>query len=579
MKFKALSEIPRNVPADPMNPSKCQAYGFLWQTCHNGGEERKLLTYIPQSVENNDRCIVIAPPENVDVERFLEETELIGFAEKNRCFLSILIPENNQWNLQGKDADFLNAAYKKVQSREAYVVMQDCIYLVGFGKEAPAPQQAAMKISSEWAGLATFGNFEPNVLLNAGLCRDSDEGIQEDEMYISASKTQLPVWMFLEEKDELAENTADYWKKQNKNQKDSLYDRYGTEIFLAPNIQKTSKINSEQISQTCITAGPGRSKVNAQVLDYMWSYIGAARRHRCYGEKVLRYYRDPRKNGASYHRLVVDGFLREWFEYVPESLNKSEDPVPLVIVLHGRGGNGETFFDITDMSVMAEERGFIAVFPTADFYEFKKTGLKNLRLWQGNFEGRQMDSVPFIRTMIQDIQSRLSVDPGRIYACGQSSGGYMTTYLALAASEVFAAVSPWSAYTYPGSKHEVFKCFEGKCFADGHVPICLLFGDKDQIFGTDAKNFLHAESSDINGFVRFIIESYGLEPEPYTYKCPPIQYFVWKNKKGTPMLKIGIVQNMPHANYAEESRIAYDEFFSKFSKAGGKLKYMGRDAE
>ena len=45
------------------------------------------------------------------------------------------------------------------------------------------------------------------------------------------------------------------------------------------------------------------------------------------------------------------------------------------------------------------------------------------------------------------------------------------------------------------------------------------------------------------------------------------------------MLKIGIVQNMPHANYAEESRIAYDEFFSKFSKAGGKLKYMGRDAE
>lgn len=28
------------------------------------------------------------------------------------------------------------------------------------------------------------------------------------------------------------------------------------------------------------------------------------------------------------------------------------------------------------------------------------------------------------------------------------------------------------------------------------------------------------------------------------------------------MVKIGIVDHMPHANYAEESRIAYDEFFS-----------------
>ena len=45
------------------------------------------------------------------------------------------------------------------------------------------------------------------------------------------------------------------------------------------------------------------------------------------------------------------------------------------------------------------------------------------------------------------------------------------------------------------------------------------------------------------------------------------------------MLKIGVVSDMPHANYAEESRIAYDEFFSKFSRSDGKLKYMGRDAE
>lgn len=30
------------------------------------------------------------------------------------------------------------------------------------------------------------------------------------------------------------------------------------------------------------------------------------------------------------------------------------------------------------------------------------------------------------------------------------------------------------------------------------------------------------------------------------------------------MLTVGIVRDMPHANYLEESRISYDQFFSGF---------------
>ena len=45
------------------------------------------------------------------------------------------------------------------------------------------------------------------------------------------------------------------------------------------------------------------------------------------------------------------------------------------------------------------------------------------------------------------------------------------------------------------------------------------------------------------------------------------------------MLKVGVVKDMFHANYPRESWIAYDEFFSKFSKkADGTLLYMGKDA-
>ena len=578
MKFNKLSEI-QNTPADPLHPSKCQVYGFLWQTCKIGDDERQLLTYIPETVENNDQCIVVAPPEKIDAEIFIEQTGLKQFAEKKRCFISILIPENGKYDLSGKDADFINAAYKKVQSREAYVAMQDCIYLAGFGEGATVAQQAAMKMTSEWSGLATFGNFDKSVMINSGDTRDSDKGIQEDEMYISAVKSQLPVWIFVESRDELSEEVLNYWRKQNNSQSAPLFDDCGTEIYLPSNLQKISKINTEQISQTRITIIPEKKTSGSDILEYMWSYIGAARRHRCYGEKALRYYRDPLKNGAAYHTMIVDGFLREWYEYVPERLKNSREAVPLVVVMHGRGGNGETFFDITDMSLVAEERGFICAFPTADFYEFKKTGLKNLRLWQGDYEGKKNDSLPFIRSMIKDIESRYSIDPGRIFACGQSSGGYMTSYLAFAASDLFTAVSPWSAYTYPGSNHELFAYKEDDYFTYGHVPICLMFGDKDNIIGEDGGNFWQDKTSDVYGFAMFIIETYDLDQEPYIYDCAPVKYYIWRNKKGTPMLKIGVVSDMPHANYAEESRIAYDEFFSKFSRSDGKLKYMGRDAE
>ena len=42
-----------------------------------------------------------------------------------------------------------------------------------------------------------------------------------------------------------------------------------------------------------------------------------------------------------------------------------------------------------------------------------------------------------------------AVDETRVYACGQSSGGMVTSALAEKAPGVFAAVSPWSALVDP----------------------------------------------------------------------------------------------------------------------------------
>lgn len=100
------------------------------------------------------------------------------------------------------------------------------------------------------------------------------------------------------------------------------------------------------------------------------------------------------------------------------------------------------FFDITDMSIVAEERGFIALFPTADFYQAREDGLRNIRVWDGNYQGQGIDSCIFLRQMIEDAKSRLPVYSGRIYACGQSSSGKMASCCAMAMSDIFTAAAP-----------------------------------------------------------------------------------------------------------------------------------------
>ena len=69
---------------------------------------------------------------------------------------------------------------------------------------------------------------------------------------------------------------------------------------------------------------------------------------------------------------------------------------------------------------------------------------------------------------------------------------------------------------------------------------------------------------------------YQLDERPRRYDCGEISYYVYMDPRRVPMLIVGTVRDMSHANYPRESWIAYDEFLCKFSKeADGTLRYMG----
>ena len=141
-----------------------------------------------------------------------------------------------------------------------------------------------------------------------------------------------------------------------------------------------------------------------------------ARRHRCHGMKALRGYKDPAACGATLHTLEVQGFTRLWYEYVPEQVKAEGKPVPLVVNLHGRGGSAESFMDMSSMNCVAEERGFIVLFPEAGIHQQRPGGLRNILLWNGFFKEEKIDDVDFILKMIEDVKHRYPIDETRIYA-------------------------------------------------------------------------------------------------------------------------------------------------------------------
>lgn len=563
------------IPVDLMAPEKSQLHGLFRQSWKVGDTDRSMVTYLPEGFCHNNRALVVAPPSDADPTAFLDESGLGELADRDKLLIAILEPVDGHWDAAGADAAFMNAAYKKLQSREYYVVMQDCIYAMGFGDGADVAQEAARTMTSEWSGLATFGTLGETLFQSNVAPEEADAGTQSEEMYISGKRAQLPVWMLFDQETAASARVTAYWNRENRVQPQPVYDAAGTRIYIPVPVKDTWKVNDDNIAQTRITTGFAMSNLSFDLLSRVWEYVGAARRHRGYGDKVLRYFRNPLEHGATYHTMVVDGMYREWYEYVPQRVAQSKQPVPLVCVFHGRGGNGETFFDITDMSLVAEERGFIAVFPTADIYQIRKGGFRGVRLWNGNQNGQPFDSLPFVRAMVADVANRCPVDAERIYACGQSSGGFMASYCAFAASDLFAAVAPWSGLTMPGNAGD-FAYRNDTAFDHGNVPIQLLVGKQDNFFGTlsawplDEQHMLHR-------FIRYIIQTFGLREEPEQYTCNPIDYYTWRNQDGVPMLVIGLVEDMPHANYPEESWISYDQFLCKFRKdASGNRYYMGQ---
>lgn len=138
--------------------------------------------------------------------------------------------------------------------------------------------------------------------------------------------------------------------------------------------------------------------------------------------------------------LTFGGVLRTYRFYVPKGI-QNQSRIPLVIVLHGGGGDGKGMTTLTNFNDVAEREKFLAVYPD---------GLN--KSWNDGREGKpgatDVDDVGFISALIDKLETEYSIDPQRIYATGISNGGFFAQRLACQLFNKIAAIAPVAA-TFP----------------------------------------------------------------------------------------------------------------------------------
>lgn len=129
------------------------------------------------------------------------------------------------------------------------------------------------------------------------------------------------------------------------------------------------------------------------------------------------------------------GQMRNYIRYTPIGFDSVTENLPLVIVLHGLGGNNTQMVNT----------GFNQIADTARFHVIYPLGVPNALSQNSWNNGTALSSttndVNFISELIDKENQEIGIDLTRVYVCGISMGGIMSFRVALQLNDRIAAMA------------------------------------------------------------------------------------------------------------------------------------------
>jgi poly(3-hydroxybutyrate) depolymerase len=167
-----------------------------------------------------------------------------------------------------------------------------------------------------------------------------------------------------------------------------------------------------------------------------------------------------------HYLLEAAGEIMPYRVYVPKSYS-GEQPVALVVALHGLGGTEDGWMDSYQKKLpeLAEKHGYIAVSPLG----YRVDGFYGYTYGNDTVSRRKQDlSEQDVMQVVARMRQHYKVDPSRIYLMGHSMGAIGTWFLAAKYPEVWAALGPVAGTGNPQSVERM-----------RHIPQFVVHGDAD----------------------------------------------------------------------------------------------------
>lgn len=207
----------------------------------------------------------------------------------------------------------------------------------------------------------------------------------------------------------------------------------------------------------------------------------------------------PGSEGLTEGQITSSGTQRTYEMHRPGRLS---GPSPLVIMLHGGGGNAKNGAVMTGFNALAEEEGFTVVYPDG-------SGRSKLLTWNAGHccafaMQEDVDDVRFLSDLIDDLVARGIADRRRVYITGMSNGAMMTYRAGRELPGKVAAIAPVVGAMFgdePPVAHPVPALIITGA-KDAHVPAAGGYAESSRRFGDPPNDLPYASAYDAFDFWR-----------------------------------------------------------------------------
>ena len=581
--------------------------------------DRQVTVYISEEASIRSYFTVIAVPNGVDTQQFLEDEGWIDLMDQKGEGLFVLEPGAEGWGSAAEEKAYMDAAIAFLKSgrNEAGINVFSTFgefYLAGYGEgaaplEAWAAENPIFVISQAFVNAASAGKAvleeAGSALYDGSNTSGYDAGFKTDAEFqavlkecgmeqIARKDVPVPTWFA----GTSSADSVDYWKEANdcvsnadgegvyRQDKDSdaiqtafanaqlpASERYGiSQVKVSSETPSAAEIYAFLSVYTRYDNTFAYSNALTYRLDYTSARVAAQQAAKAGqvqktlsdGTQILAQ-EDVAIDGHGTVQVGVIAFSdnsgdglwdpREYIAYVPDGFEGKE--LPVLVLYPGNSQTDSIFMDSTLWWQVADKEGIVLAF-VCETYSASPSSVSHA------------DSDKFYNSLMAVLEETIDgtyadLDFTRIYGSGQSAGSMATQGFVRTNPEFYAAAASTSGLAVPDGTSQLP---EG---AGGAMPDFVITGQSDldnlmpDLWGSEMANEWITYLFDVNNMPDAQI---GTADDEHEFINDRTKVYTWENSDGVPMVKYGYTLLRAHNCSPYEMPILWDfmEHFS-FEKA------------